>query len=144
MVQDLPAVMVPLQSFSENSLMFVPVGVMAKVKVSRTGVRDGDLLGVDVLPSLTAPKLRDKGETEIVTEITVAWQLAFVPPFNPWHVQFKVVPPLETVFAVPAMQRLVVGAEVRVWPLAEPHWPLTGMALKLALTVQLAVMGPVV
>ena len=31
-----------------------------------------------------------------------------------------------TVVALPALQRPVVGAEAKLWPSDEPHWPLTG------------------
>jgi hypothetical protein len=72
-----------------------------------------------------------------------AEQLAVEPPFKP--AQFQVhgpVPP--TALAVPDVHRLVVGAAVKVPLLAEPHWPLTGAAVNVAVTVQLAVTGFVV
>ncbi len=58
-----------------------------------------------------------------------AEQLALVPPLDPvqLHVQGPV--PL-TVVGVPALQRLVVGAEVKVPPLDEPHAPFTEAAVK--------------
>jgi len=57
-----------------------------------------------------------------------------------------------TELAIPAPQRLVEGVEVKVPPLAEPHWPLTGVIARFAeqLAVepsfkpaQLQVQGPV-
>ena len=45
-----------------------------------------------------------------------------------------------TVLGVPALQRLVVGAEVKFWPLAEPHWPFRGFGTELA--EQVAVVPP--
>ncbi len=55
-----------------------------------------------------------------------AEQLAVVPPLDPvqLHVQGPV--PLTDV-AVPALQRLAVGAVVKVPPLDEPHTPFTGV-----------------
>src|SRR5512135_13995 len=54
-----------------------------------------------------------------------AEQFAFEPPFDPAQVQVHGPLPL-TVLALPALQRLLVGAVVKVPPLDEPHWPLTG------------------
>ena len=54
-----------------------------------------------------------------------AEQFAVEPPFDPAQVQVQgPLPP--TVLALPAVQRLLAGAVVKVPPLAEPHWPLTG------------------
>jgi hypothetical protein len=52
---------------------------------------------------------------------------AVVPPLEPAHDQLHGPAPL-TPDAVPAEQRLVVGADARVAPLDEPHWPFTGCA----------------
>ena len=58
----------------------------------------------------------------------LAEQLAAEPPLDP--VQLHVQGPLPlTAVAVPALQRLVVGAEVNVPPLDEPHAPLIGVAV---------------
>ena len=88
-----------------------------------------------------APLLPAEGVTVQVWRF--AWQLAFVPPFVPWQVHVQGPEPL-TEPAVPAPQRLVLGAEVKLCPLAEPHWPFTGSPVKVADTVQLAVTGFVV
>ncbi len=58
-----------------------------------------------------------------------AEQLAVVPPLDPvqLHVQGPV--PL-TVVGVPELQRLVVGAEVKVPPFDAPHTPFTGVDVK--------------
>src|SRR5512135_1117516 len=66
-----------------------------------------------------------------------AWQLAVVPPFDPAQVQVHGPVPF-TALALPAVHRLVVGAVVKIPLLAEPHWPLTGVAVNVAVTVQLA------
>jgi hypothetical protein len=59
----------------------------------------------------------------VPTILSRAEQLAVVPPFEPAHVQFHgpEPPPVE---AVPAVQRLLVGALVRSAPFDEPHAPL--------------------
>ncbi len=58
-----------------------------------------------------------------------AEQLAVVPPLDP--VQLHVQGPVpRTVVEVPALQRLVVGAEVKVPPWAEPPAPFTGIPAK--------------
>ena len=72
-----------------------------------------------------------------------AEQLAVEPPFDPAQVQVHGPAPL-TALALPAVQRLLVGAAVKTPLLAEPHWPLTGVAVNVAVTVQLAVTGFVV
>ena len=72
----------------------------------------------------------------------VAEQLAVVPPFEPAQLQVQGPEPL-TELAVPVVQRSVVGALVRVVLLAGPQVPLT-IGVNVAVTVQLAVMGPVV
>jgi hypothetical protein len=51
-------------------------------------------------------------------------QKAALPPLLAWHCQVHGPVPL-TADAVPAEQRLPVGALVRLWPLDEPHMPLT-------------------
>ncbi len=56
----------------------------------------------------------------------LAEQLAFVPPFTPWHVQDHGPEPL-TGEAAPVLQRLEVGAEVQVPPLLLPHTPFTSI-----------------
>jgi hypothetical protein len=63
-------------------------------------------------------------ELEPLLAPSIAKQPATVPPVLP--VQFQIheeVPSAVTAEAVPAVQRLVVGAELIVWPLAEPHAP---------------------
>ena len=56
-----------------------------------------------------------------------AAQIAMVPPLLPRQLQFQGPLPV-TVVAVPALQRLVVGALVRSAPFEEPHAPLTAVA----------------
>ena len=90
---------------------------------------------------LMVPLLPAEGVTLQV--LLFAWQLAVDPPFDPAQVQIQGPLPV-TALAVPALQRLVVGAEAKVPPLDEPHWPLTGVAVNVAVTVQFAVMGFVV
>src|SRR5271165_4983434 len=53
---------------------------------------------------------------------------AVAPPFEPAHVHIHGPVPVTT-DAVPALQRLVVGALVRSIPFTEPHAPLTAVAL---------------
>ena len=55
-----------------------------------------------------------------------AAQIAMVPPLLPRQLQFQGPLPV-TVVAVPALQRLVVGALVRSAPFEEPHAPLTAV-----------------
>jgi hypothetical protein len=49
-----------------------------------------------------------------------------------------------TTLAVPELQRFVVGAELKVPPLAEPQTPLGGRNVNVTVTVQFAVIGLVV
>ena len=72
-----------------------------------------------------------------------AEQVAFVPPFVPAQFQVQGPEPL-TALALPAVQRLVVGALVAGVLLAEPHAPSTGSGVKVTLTEQSAVMAFVV
>ena len=73
----------------------------------------------------------------------LAEQLAVEPPLEP--VQPHVQGPLPlTVVAVPELQRLVVGAEVNVPPLDEPHTPAIGFAENVVDTEQFAIIGFVV
>ena len=72
-----------------------------------------------------------------------AEQLAVEPPFDPAQLQVQGPLPV-TVLALPAVHRLVVGAVVKTPWLAEPHWPSTGVAVNVAVTVQLAVIAFVV
>ena len=73
----------------------------------------------------------------------LAEQLAVEPPLDP--VQLHVQGPLPlTAVAVPVLQRFVVGAEVNVPPLDEPHAPLIGFAENVAVTEQLPVIAFVV
>ena len=73
----------------------------------------------------------------------LAEQLAVEPPLDP--VQLHAHGPLPlTAVAVPVLQRLVVGAEVNVPPLDEPHTPAMGFAENVAVTEQLPVIGFVV
>lgn len=75
----------------------------------------------------------------------LAAQLALLPPFLPAQLQVHGPLPL-TPLAVPVLHKLVVGAVVKVLPLALPQTPLTGIGIrvKLKLTLQGAVMAPVV
>ena len=99
------------------------------------------LVTVCAVLGLMVPLLPAEGVT--VQVCTFAEQFAFVPPFDPWQVHAQGPEPL-TELAVPALQRLVLGAEVKLCPLADPHWPFTGSPVKVADTVQLAVTGFVV
>ena len=74
------------------------------------------------VPPLDEPHWPLTGVLAILAE-----QLAVEPPFDPWQLQVQGPVPL-TELAVPAVQRLVVGAEVKVPPSAEPHWPLAELA----------------
>ena len=66
-----------------------------------------------------------------------AEQLALAPPLDP--LQFHVHgPEPATDDAVPAVQRLVEGADDTVVPFADPHAPLTATGLALTVTVVLA------
>ncbi len=96
---------------------------------------------VCTVAGLMLPPVPAEGVT--VSVWILAEQLDVVPPFDPvqLHVQGPV--PL-TAVAVPALQRLVVGAEVNVPPLDVPHTPSTGAAVNVAATVQLAVTAFVV
>ena len=73
---------------------------------------------------------------------TAAEQLAVVPPFDPAQLQVQGPEPV-TALAVPVVQRSVVGALVRVVLFAGPQVPFI-IGVNVAVTVQLAVMGPVV
>ncbi len=75
--------------------------------------------------------------------VIAAEQFAVLPPLAPAQVQVQGPEPL-TLLGVPTVQRFVVGALVNVPPLDEPQEPLTGSPVKLATTVQLAVIGLVV
>ena len=75
-----------------------------------------------------------------------AWRFAehdaIVPPLLPAHVQLHGPEPV-TDDAVPALQKLPVGAAVSVWPLLLPQAPLTGVGgirLNVAAMVWVAVM----
>ena len=57
--------------------------------------------------------------------MTLAEQIAAVPPFNPEQVQFHVCPVSATLEAVPWLQRFDIGAVKKFFPLAEPHAPST-------------------
>src|ERR1700744_5098044 len=57
---------------------------------------------------------------------TRAWHEAVLPPPEPAHVHIHGPAPV-TADAVPALQRLVLGAVVIFVPVAEPHAPLTGV-----------------
>jgi len=72
-----------------------------------------------------------------------AEQLAVVPPFNPVQLQIHGSLPLTAVW-FPELQRPVFGAEVNVPPSDEPQAPFTGSGVKVASTVQEAVVGLVV
>ena len=69
-----------------------------------------------------------------------------VPPLLPLQVHVKLLVPLATVDAVPALHKLALGATNDGTPLAEPHAPLTGTmtAVNVAFTVQSAATVPVV
>ena len=72
-----------------------------------------------------------------------AEQLAVVPPFSPAQLQVQGPEPV-TALALPVVQRLVLGAAVKVPPWAVPHAPSTGIGVNVAATVQLAVTAFVV
>ena len=93
------------------------------------------------VPPLAEPHVPLTGAAVILAE-----QLAVVPPFAPWQLQVHGPEPA-TALAVPALQRLLVGAELNVPPLAEPHWPLMTWGpkgLNAAMTVQSEMIGSVV
>lgn len=72
----------------------------------------------------------------------LALQDAVVPPFEPTHDQFHGPEPV-TLEAVPAEQRFVVGAVVRVVPLLVPHTPFTAVGAdtaNVAVTLRAALM----
>ena len=73
----------------------------------------------------------------------LAEQLAVVPPFWPAQLQFHGPEPV-TALAVPAVQRLALGAVVKVPPCDAPQTPSTGLAVNVAVTVQLPVIALVV
>jgi hypothetical protein len=73
----------------------------------------------------------------------LAEQFAVVPPFAPVHDHVHGPVPA-IVDAVPALHRFVDGAVVNVPPLEEPQIPFTGLAVKVADTVQLPVIALVV
>ena len=58
--------------------------------------------------------------------LLLAEQLAGDPPFDPLQVHDHGPVP-DTPLAVPAVQRLVVGAAVNICPFDEPQTPLTGV-----------------
>jgi hypothetical protein len=58
-----------------------------------------------------------------------AEQVAVVPPLLPAHVHDHPLLPVVTVDAVPALQRLVVGALERLVPFEAPHAPLTAVVV---------------
>jgi hypothetical protein len=66
-----------------------------------------------------------------------AEQLALAPPLEPPQLQVHGPEPA-TDDAVPAVQRLVEGADDTVVPFADPHVPLTGAWLAFTATVVLA------
>ena len=73
----------------------------------------------------------------------VAEQFAVVPPFDP--VQLHVHGPLPlTAVAVPALHKFAVGAVVNTPPFDDPHTPLIGFAVNVAVTEQLLVTAFVV
>ena len=82
-------------------------------------------------------------EGVIVQVWRLAEQVAVVPPFVPAQLQFHGPEPV-TALAVPAVQRLVLGAVVKVPPWDAPQTPSTGLAVNVATTVQLPVIALVV
>jgi hypothetical protein len=72
----------------------------------------------------------------VLTTVCVAEQEADVPPFDPAQVQLHGPLPV-TLEAVPKVQRLVVGIDETVVPLADPQEPLiaVGVAINVALTL---------
>lgn len=66
-------------------------------------------------------------------EARVALQLASCPPLLPAQFQVKVPGLLVTSEGLPTVHRFVVGALVKVWPLALPHTPLMGGGGRLVL-----------
>ncbi len=72
-----------------------------------------------------------------------ALQLAVVPPDRPAQLQVQGPTPL-TVLVIPALQRFVVGALVKVPPFELPQAPFTGFCVNVADTVQAPVIEAVV
>src|SRR5689334_18657775 len=60
----------------------------------------------------------------VAAPLTLATQPAVSAPAAPWHCQIQDEPSCITGVAVPELQRLVVGAVLKLWPPAEPHSPL--------------------
>ena len=96
------------------------------------------LLTVCAVVGLMVPLLPADGVT--VQLARFAEQFAVEPLFAPVQVQVHGPVPA-TVLAAPALHRLVVGALVKLPPLAVPHTPFW---LNVAATVQLPVIAPVV
>lgn len=69
-----------------------------------------------------------------------ALQLAFVPLYKPEQFQFHGPVPL-TDEGVPALHRFEAGAAVKVCPWDAPHSPFTRFGVKVAVTMQSAVIG---
>jgi hypothetical protein len=69
----------------------------------------------------------------------VALHCAVVPPPVPVQLQVYEVVFVVTLPAVPAEQRFVVGTELSVAPLLEPHEPFTGLVGEAPLTVAVSV-----
>ena len=86
---------------------------------------------VNELP-LLVPQLPLTGES-----VKYAVQMAVEPPFNPVHVQFQGPYPVAVV-ALPAAQKLVVGATANEPPLLDPQVPMIGGTI-VTFTVILAV-----
>src|SRR5579863_1208079 len=72
---------------------------------------------------------------------TVAEQVAVVPPLLPPQFHDHGPAPL-TAEAAPAVQRLAVGAPLRLAPFEAPHAPLTGCAEATSVAEQVAVVPP--
>lgn len=68
-----------------------------------------------------------------------AEQKAVFPPLSPVQLQLHGPEPV-TAVAVPAVQKLSVGADIALWPFALPQRPFTGAGLKVAITLLAAFM----
>jgi hypothetical protein len=79
----------------------------------------------------------------VVEAVVLAEQLAVAPPFDPVQLHDQGPLPL-TVVADPELHRPVVGAVVKVLLFADPHAPFIALVVKVADTVQLAVIALVV
>jgi hypothetical protein len=101
---------------------------------------------VPLVATVNASGVLDDWKTFTSGVLTLAEQFADVPLFMPVQLQLQGPVPV-TVDDMPVVQRLVVGIDVTDVLLAEPQAPLMGVggvSVKVAVTVQLDVMAPVV